>query len=65
MLPQPQSAQTVKVWDIWVRITHWAVAAGIFANLIVTEGGSDVHEYMGYAVVALVVSRLIWGLVGS
>nr|WP_260733887.1 MULTISPECIES: hypothetical protein [Moraxella] len=24
MLPQPQSAQTVKVWDIWVRITHWA-----------------------------------------
>mgnify|MGYP000011635582 FL=1 len=65
MLPQPQSAQTVKVWDIWVRITHWAVAAGIFANLIVTEGGSDVHEYMGYAVVALVVSRLLWGLVGS
>ena len=64
MLPQPQSAQTVKVWDIWVRITHWAVSAGIFVNLIVTEGGSDVHEYIGYAVVALVVSRLLWGVGG-
>ena len=60
-----QTAHTVKVWDIWVRITHWAVAIGIFSNLLATEGGSDVHEYIGYVVVGLVVSRLIWGFIGS
>lgn len=65
MLQQLQARQTIKVWDIWVRITHWAVAGGILTNLIVTEGGSDVHEYIGYAVVALVISRLIWGFIGS
>lgn len=60
-----QATHAVKVWDIWVRITHWAVALGIFANLIATEGGSDVHEYIGYAVAALVVARLIWGFIGT
>ncbi|MGL5252545.1 MAG: cytochrome b/b6 domain-containing protein [Moraxella sp.] len=59
------SLQTVRVWDIWVRLTHWAVAVGLFINLLVTEDGSDAHEYVGYAVMGLVVSRLIWGLIGS
>lgn len=59
------STTSVPVWDIWVRITHWAVALGIFANLLITEAGSDIHEYVGYAVAALVVSRLIWGFVGT
>ena len=55
----------VKVWDILVRFTHWAVAAGVIANLAFTEDGSDIHEYVGYTVVALVVIRLLWGLVGT
>ena len=60
----PKSRQ-VRVWDILVRVTHWAVAAGIIANLAFTEDGSELHEYVGYAVVALVVIRLLWGFVGS
>ncbi|UTO04372.1 cytochrome b/b6 domain-containing protein [Moraxella sp. FZLJ2107] len=60
------TAKTVKVWDIWVRLTHWLVAIGIFVNLTeLIEEGSTWHEYVGYAVAALVVSRLIWGFIGT
>ena len=60
----PKTKQ-VRVWDILVRITHWTVAAGIFANLLFTEDGSELHEIVGYTVVGLVVIRLLWGLFGT
>lgn len=60
----PKTRQ-VRVWDILVRVTHWTVAAGITANLLFTEKGSELHQYVGYTVVGLVVVRLLWGLVGT
>ena len=63
--PNTSKTKQVKVWDILVRITHWTVAAGIIANLLFTEDGSDLHVYVGYTVVGLVVLRLLWGLVGT
>ena len=63
--PNTSKTKQVKVWDILVRITHWIVAAGIIANLLFTEDGSDLHVYVGYTVVGLVVIRLLWGLVGT
>lgn len=60
----PKTMQ-VRVWDILVRVTHWTVAAGITANLLFTEAGSQWHQYVGYTVVGLVVVRLLWGLVGT
>lgn len=63
--PSNPKTRQVKVWDILVRFTHWTVAAGIMANLLFTEDGSDLHVYVGYTVVGLVVLRLLWGLVGT
>ena len=60
----PKTRQ-VRVWDILVRVTHWAVAAGITANLLFTEEGSELHQYVGYTVVGLVVVRLFWGFMGT
>ena len=62
--PDIPKTRQVKVWDILVRVTHWTVATGIIANLLFTEDGSDLHAYVGYTVVGLVVLRLLWGLVG-
>ena len=64
-LPSNPKTRQVKVWDILVRFTHWTVAAGIIANLFFTEDGSDLHVYVGYTVLGLVVVRLLWGLVGT
>ena len=63
--PSNPKTRQVKVWDILVRFTHWTVAAGIMANLLFTEDGSDLHVYVGYTVVGLVVLRLLWGLIGT
>ena len=63
--PNIPGTRQVKVWDILVRFTHWTVAAGIIANLFFTEDGSDLHVYVGYTVLGLVVVRLLWGLVGT
>lgn len=65
MNPKQSNKQAIKVWDIWVRLTHWLVAIGVFVNLVITEEGGLWHKYIGYAVVALVLSRLVWGLIGT
>src|SRR5690606_36750120 len=62
---QPSKTKQVKVWDILVRITHWTVANGVIANLLFTENGSELHAFVGYTVVGLVVIRLLWGFIGT
>ena len=56
---------SVKVWDLPVRLCHWALAACVLANLAFTESGSDLHELAGYTAVGIVAFRLLWGLIGS
>lgn len=55
----------VKVWDPVVRIFHWSLVAGFTANAIFTDAEGKLHERIGYAVVALVGLRILWGLVGT
>ena len=64
-LPTAPKTKQVRVWDILVRVTHWTVATGIIANLLFTESGSEIHQYVGYTVVGSVVVRLLWGLIGT
>lgn len=51
-------------WDPLVRITHWGIAAAVVINRLVTEGGSQVHVWIGLALAALLALRLGWGFVG-
>ncbi len=56
----------LKVWDPWVRLTHWGVAALLPLSWWSAETGRfDLHFLSGYAMLTLVVFRLAWGLVGS
>lgn len=54
----------VRVWDLGVRIFHWSLAFGFLSNFFLTEEGSDLHEYLGYTLVALIAWRILWGLIG-
>lgn len=54
-----------KVWDPAVRVFHWALVAGFALNALVLDPESTAHERIGYAVVALVALRLVWGMVGT
>lgn len=55
---------TVKVWDPLVRVFHWSLAALFLGNFL-TEEGDALHRWMGYAVLALIGIRLLWGFVGT
>ena len=57
--------QKIMVWDGFIRLFHWALVACVVANLFFTSKGETVHQYVGYAAVALVVLRIVWGFVGS
>lgn len=56
--------QRIRVWDIFVRTTHWSVAALVLAELTFLDEDWAVHRWAGYAVLALVAFRLVWGLIG-
>lgn len=51
-------------WDPLVRLTHWTIAAAVVMNGLISEGGSLIHVWIGYAAFALLCLRLVWGFVG-
>jgi len=47
-----------------VRTGHWALVASIAAAWLTRKGWGAVHEWTGYAALALVALRLAWGFAG-
>lgn len=58
----------ILVWDWPVRVLHWMMVL-LFTGLIITGKGDgdnmDWHFYMGYALSAVIVARILYGFVGS
>lgn len=55
---------TVRVWDLFVRVFHWSLVIVIFTALLTEDDLLTVHTIAGYIAGGLIVSRIIWGLVG-
>ena len=54
------------VWDLPTRLFHWSLAALIGLSWWSAEEEQlELHLYSGYAVMTLVLFRLLWGLFGS
>lgn len=61
-------AKTIRVWDLPTRLFHWGLVACIVALVVTgyTGGGAmEWHARIGYAVLTLLLFRLVWGLVGG
>lgn len=61
-------ARRVRVWDLPTRIFHWTLAALVVFSFATGKiGGSwmDWHIKSGYAILALLIFRLAWGVAGS
>ena len=52
------------VWDPIVRLTHWGIAIAVLINALVRDGGSLLHVSLGWLVMALLLLRLVWGVLG-
>lgn len=56
----------VPIWDLPVRIVHWAMAALLPALWwTASYGHMDLHLIFGQVMLALVLFRVLWGFVGS
>jgi len=60
---------TVRVWDLPLRIFHWLLVLAIAAAYVTGEfGGSEWaqwHGRIGWLILGLLLFRLIWGVIGS
>lgn len=53
----------MKVWDPLVRVLHWVLVASVAIGWFSTLGwGTAWHNAAGYAALAVVLLRLVWGL---
>ena len=57
--------QQTKVWDIFIRIFHWSLLATFAITYITEDDFPTLHVYAGYIMMALIVLRLIWGVIGT
>ena len=59
----------MKVWDRFVRVAHWTLAACVLAAWITAElklkSLERPHEWLGYAALGVLALRCAWGRVGS
>ena len=59
------AAVSARLWDWPVRLVHWALVLLIGFNWWAAEDHLNWHRWSGYAIVGLVVFRILWGFVGS
>lgn len=57
----------MRLWDPALRMFHWALVICVFTAWGLGQFGPSImtlHFYAGYAVIALLAFRLLWGLFG-
>ena len=67
-MPDPSSLYRVRIWDLPTRVFHWASALCVLGLAVTgTVGGSAMvfHFRFGYALLTLLLFRLVWGLMGG
>ena len=67
-MPGPKAARGVLIWDLPLRLFHWLLVL-LVASQITTAfiGGNAMqfHALGGYAILTLILFRILWGLVGG
>jgi cytochrome b len=64
----PPALRRIRVWDLPTRLFHWLLAACVIGSVVSAKVGGNAmvwHFRLGYAILALLAFRLVWGLVGG
>ncbi len=57
--------QQVVVWDTGVRVFHWSIVTLFVISYLTGDELETVHAYSGYAIISLLLFRIVWGFVGG
>lgn len=59
--------QSVLVWDFPVRVFHWLLVISFTGAWLTSEGEAFqlIHYAFGYSACAIILFRIIWGIVGT
>jgi cytochrome b len=58
--------RAVRVWDLPVRLFHWSIVVLILAAWLSQEfNRMDLHVWIGYTILTLLLFRIVWGFIGS
>jgi cytochrome b len=58
-------SRTVAVWDLPLRLWHWALAVSVLVAWFTPTVYDRFHRIVGYMVLGLLAFRLVWGFWGS
>ena len=61
-------ARSVLVWDLPTRLFHWLLVIFVIISFVTGNIGGNAmqyHEWGGFAILALLLFRLVWGFAGS
>ena len=61
-------SHTVRIWDLPTRLFHWVLAASVIGLVVTAKVGGNAMEWhfrLGHLVLALLVFRILWGLIGG
>ena len=61
-------SNVVRVWDLPTRVFHWALVCAVIGLITSAQIGGDAmawHFRFGYAVMSLLLFRILWGLTGG
>ena len=51
-------------WPLRIRLVHWLLALVVVADALILLDGDEIHQYLGYLGVALVLFRFYLGVKG-
>ena len=58
----------IRVWDLPTRIFHWALVLCVIGSVTTAQIGGGAmtwHFRCGYAILSLLLFRLVWGVIGG
>lgn len=62
------SESETRVWDLPTRLFHWTLVVLVVCSIVTVKLGGlwmDWHMRSGYAILALVLFRVVWGFLGN
>ncbi len=64
-LKKNNKKQIMKIWDLPIRVFHWALVICIFTSWLTVEiDEMELHVISGACILGLLTFRLLWGVIG-